>query len=113
VRRRLRYAAYLLGQLATGTVPLATDYKAEQLPVGDALFLFIAVTPNQKPTADPFFGIVDEASKINLNTASATMLSGLPTMTTDLAANILSWRGASNRGGAGNETYARLERPAT
>ena len=106
----VRYAAYLLGQLATGgTVPLATDYKAEQLPVGDAYFWFIGRDPNQKPSADPFFGIVDEASKINLNTASATMLSGLPTMTTDLAANILSWRGASNAGGAGNETYARLE----
>ena len=106
----VRYAAYLLGQLATGgTVPLATDYKAEQLPVGDAYFWFIGRDPDQKPSADPFFGIVDEASKINLNTASATMLSGLPTMTTDLAANILSWRGASNAGGAGNETYARLD----
>jgi DNA uptake protein ComE-like DNA-binding protein len=106
----VRYATYLLGQLATGgTVPLATDYKAEQLPVGDAYFWFIGRDPNQKPTADPFFGIVDEASKINLNTASATMLSGLPTMTSDVAANILSWRGASNAGGAGNETYARLD----
>jgi DNA uptake protein ComE-like DNA-binding protein len=106
----VRYAAYLLGQLATGgTVPLATDYKAEQLPVGDAYFWFIGRDPNQKPSADPFFGIVDEASKINLNTASATMLSGLPTMTSDVAANILSWRGASNAGGAGNETYARLD----
>jgi DNA uptake protein ComE-like DNA-binding protein len=108
----VRYAAYLLGQLATGgTVPLATDYKAEQLPVGDAYFWFIGRDPNQKPSTDPFFGIVDEASKINLNTASVTMLSGLPTMTTDLAANILSWRGASNAGGAGNETYARLDPP--
>jgi type II secretory pathway component PulK len=108
----VRYAAYLLGQLATGgTVPLSTDYKAEQLPVGDAYFWFIGRDPNQKPTADPFFGIVDEASKINLNTASATVLSGLPTMTTDLAANILSWRGSGSGGGAGNETYARLDPP--
>ena len=106
----VRYAAYLLGQLATGgTVPLSTDYQATQLPVGDAYFWFIGRDPNQKPTADLFFGFVDEASKINLNTASATMLAGLPTMTSDVAANILTWRGASNAGGAGNETYARLD----
>ena len=110
----VRYAAYLLGQLATGgTVPLTTDYKAEQLPVGDAYFWFIGRDPNQKPAADPFFGIVDEASKINLNAPNltVTMLSGLPTMTSDVAANILTWRGASNAGGAGNETYARLDPP--
>ena len=110
----VRYAAYLLGQLATGgAVPLATDYKAEQLPVGDAYFWFIGRDSNQKPAADPFFGFVDEASKINLNTPNltVTMLAGLPTMTSDLAANILSWRGASNAGGAGNETYARLDPP--
>ena len=108
----VRYATYLLGQLATGgTVPLSTDYQAAQLPVGDAYFWFIGRDPNQKPTADPFFGFVDEASKINLNIASATLLAGLPTMTSDLAANILTWRGSSNAGGAGNETYARLDPP--
>ncbi|HTZ19323.1 MAG TPA: hypothetical protein VMC06_00450 [Opitutaceae bacterium] len=108
----VRYASYLLGQLAAGgNVPVSTDYQAAQLPVGDAYFWFIGRDPNQKPAADPFFGFVDEASKINLNTASVTMLSELPTMTSDLAANILTWRGAGNSGGAGNETYARLDPP--
>src|SRR3954468_1331871 len=58
-----RYAAYILTQFATnGTVPRPEDYKAAELPVGDAEFWFIGRDLNQRATNEPVFGLVDEAS---------------------------------------------------
>lgn len=107
-----RYAAYILSQYATnGTVPYREDYKSEELPVGDAAFWFIGRDNDQPATEDPVFGIVDEASKININTAPRSMLEALPGMTPDLVDSIMLWRSRA-RGGdtGGNENvYARLE----
>src|SRR4051812_31568993 len=62
-----RYAAYLLKQYATGgAVPPVEDYKAGGLPVGAGVFWFIGRDNSQAPTAEPVFGFVDEASKLNL-----------------------------------------------
>ena len=111
-----RYAAFVLSQFATnGTVPHIEDYKSEDLPVGDASFWFIGRDPNQTPTNEPVFGLVDEASKLNLNTATRSMLEALPGMTPELADAILSWRRSANaqssaEGNADN-TYARLDPP--
>ena len=70
-----RYAAYILSQYATnGTVPHREDYKSEALPVGDSTFWFIGRDNDQRPTTDPVFGLVDESSKLNLNTATRSML---------------------------------------
>ena len=71
----IRYVSYVLTNYAVnGTIPLSTDYKAESLPVGDAYFWIIGRDPNQVPTTPtprvPFYGIVDEASKLNLNSAT-------------------------------------------
>ena len=41
---------------------------------------------------EPWFGLVDEGSKLNLNTATAAMLEALPRMTPQLAAAIIDWR---------------------
>jgi DNA uptake protein ComE-like DNA-binding protein len=60
------------------------------------------------------FGLVDEASKLNLNTATMDMLQALPNMTAELAANIVAWRQSTNDasvGGAQSETYLRLQPP--
>jgi len=57
---------------------------------------------------------VDEASKLNLNTATMEMLQALPNMTAELAANIVAWRQSTNDasvGGAQSETYLRLQPP--
>jgi DNA uptake protein ComE-like DNA-binding protein len=42
--------------------------------------------------ATPVFGLVDEASKLNLNSATRQMLLMLPGMTEELAASIVDWR---------------------
>lgn len=77
-------------------LPDPTTYQAEGVPVGDAMFWFIGEpTANTSSNNVPAFGLVDEASKINLNTASATMLQNLPNMTQSLAAAIVAWRTSS------------------
>jgi len=111
-----RYAAYVLTTYAkNGAVPdpNSTDpnfpYQAVNLPVGDANFWFIGRDPNVTPGANPVFGLIDESSKLNLNTASLSMLQGLPNMSADLAAAIISWR--TPAGSGSNATYATLNPP--
>ena len=113
-----RYAAYLLKQYATnGTVPRDEDIKAEELPVGDATFWFIGRNPDVAPTREPVFGLVDESSKLNLNTASRAMLEALPNMTPEIADAILTWRRRSGQatgldaGDGTGSNYSRLDPP--
>ncbi|MDO8542645.1 MAG: type II secretion system protein GspK [Opitutaceae bacterium] len=112
-----RYAAYILTQFGTnGTVPQLEEYSSEALAVGDAQFWFIGRDPDQLPTNEPVFGLVDESSKINLNTASRGMLEALPGITPELVEAILSWRrrsGDPEGGGADGNTYSRLDPPRT
>ena len=84
----------------TNLLPDPTTYQSEAVPVGDATFWIIG-EPQSSTTATsavgtgsniPSFGLVDEASKLNLNTASATMLQNLPNMTSSLAQAIVAWR---------------------
>jgi DNA uptake protein ComE-like DNA-binding protein len=109
----MRYAAYVLKNFAVnGVVPdPTTDYQTAALPVGDASFWFIGRDPNQTPTADPVFALVDEASKLNLNTANSAMLQALPGMTPDLAQAIINWRSPSGSTGTASGTYAALNPP--
>ena len=102
-----RYAAYQLTQYATGgLVPRPESIRAEALRVGDAEFWFIGRDNDQTPTSEPYFGLVDECSKLNLNTATRTMLEGLPGITPDVVDAIISWR---SRNGGDDGSYARLE----
>lgn len=107
-----RYASFVLSQFAAnGRIPRPEEYQAEELPVGDASFWFLGRDNNEPSVNDAVFGLVDEASKINLKTASRAMLEALPGMTPELAEAIVMWR--SRRGSAeGSENvYARLEPP--
>jgi type II secretory pathway component PulK len=109
------YASNVLANLQTpGLMPDEKTYQSERVAVGDAAFWFIG--RNEQPPAvdQPSFGLVDEASKINLNTATVDMLQLLPRMTPQLAAAIVDWRDADSTvsdGGAENETYQRLNPP--
>ena len=114
-----RYAAYVLTNFATGgTVPVILnnqDYKAEALPVGDANFWFIGRdndnTDTSSPT-EPYFALVDESSKLNLNTATEAMLEALPGMTTDLATAIVAWRSTNSQvSGTADNSYTQLDPP--
>jgi len=96
-----------------GLPPYLELYQCEAVPVGDATFWLIGRDELQGPTDQPYFGLVDEASKLDLNTATVEMLEMLPRMTSELAANIIAWREPTNSStattsGAKDETYQRL-----
>ncbi len=122
-----RYAAYILNNYAidgvvpdSGVAPEPTaDYYSEALQVGDdsgdPQFWFIGRDANNPPTTTPVFSLVDEASKLNLNAATTTMLTALPmtNMTSDFAAAIVSWRTRQSQAGGGvlNSAYSTLNPP--
>ena len=108
--------ARAISQQQTGTLPDPQTYRCEAVPVGDATFWLIGRETNawQNGPDRLTFGLVDEASRLNLNTASVDMLQALPNMTADLAANIVAWRQSTNdssAGGAQSETYVRQQPP--
>jgi len=122
-----RYAAYVLNNYAIdGAVPdtgispdPAADYHSVALPVGDdpgdPQFWFIGRDVNRLPTTTPVFCLMDEASKINLNSATTSMLLALPMtgMTSDFAAAIVNWRTRQSQtsGSALNSAYSTLNPP--
>jgi type II secretory pathway component PulK len=94
-----------------GQPPSETDTPCEAVMVGDGAF-WILRPGNDERTY--FFGITDEAAKVNLNSATLEMISKLPGMTSELAASIMDWRdtdGTVTTGGAENEYYLMLPDP--
>src|SRR5665213_539036 len=60
------------------------------------------------------YGISDEESRLNINTATADEITNIDGMTSDIAAAIIDWRDADNEvtpGGAEAEYYAGLQPP--
>lgn len=94
-----RYVGCVLSNLATnGAVPNPAQFACEAVPVGDAHFWLIGRDPSGTPSAEPYFGLVDEASKLNLNRAGTNALSYLPNMTLDFAGAIVDWRSTNSTG---------------
>ncbi len=93
-----RYISYVLSTYSTnGWVPQNTQFSAAAAPVGDAHFWLIGRDPSATAesgtsSSDPYFGLVDEGSKLNLNTAGTNTLLELPNMTEQLADAIVDWR---------------------
>ena len=115
-----RYAAAVLTQYAVGgAVPNIEDYKSEAVPVGDdAKFWFIGrrldALPSQQQNNEPYFALVDEASKLNLNTVTSAMLQALPLpgMTPEFADAVVAWRSATSQNAAIAENYySQLDPP--
>jgi DNA uptake protein ComE-like DNA-binding protein len=103
-----RYISYVLSNYATnGAVPDNTQFTCESVPIGSACFWIIGRDPSGTSSSEPYFGLVDEASKLNLNTANTNTLSYLPGMTLDFANAIVDWRSTN---GVGNYAlnYASL-----
>jgi len=104
-----RYAEYLMTQVTrAGAMPDSTSFQSEALAVGDATFWFIGEPGASDPVDKPAFGLVDEASKLNLNTATKDMLLGLPGMTAELADAIVLWRNSASTSdtSAGGVTFS-------
>lgn len=93
-----RYARAVLTDWENpGVVPATSDYLNQAVEVGDALVWFLgrdaAARTSLRTTAQqPAYGLIDECSKLNLNTATLDMLKALPRMTDELAAAIVDWR---------------------
>src|ERR1017187_8846223 len=91
-----RYVGYVLQNFATnGAVPAANQFACKAVPVGDAKFWLIGRDATGQNNTEPSFGLIDEGSKLNLNTANTNTLSYLPNMTTDFAQAIMDWRGTN------------------
>jgi len=91
-----RYVAAVLTTYATnGVVPTNGQFACEAVPVGDARFWIIGRDPSLNARTEPYFSLIDEGSKLNLNRAGTNTLSYLPNMTTDFALAITDWRGTN------------------
>ncbi|HWD94597.1 MAG TPA: hypothetical protein VG938_19870 [Verrucomicrobiae bacterium] len=112
-----RYVTFVLANYATnGTMPDQTYYQTAAVAVGDSHFWLIGRDTNSPPLNPDqvVFGLTDENSKLNLNTATLGMISSLPNIDPDFAANIISWRtNDTSSGGVGPEEYAMLSPPYT
>ena len=108
----LRYVTNVLGMLPEpGSIPDTNTYQYAGVPVGQSYFWLIGQGDNTATPDLPVFGLVDEGSKLNLNTATIDMLQNLPHMTPELAAAIFDWRSSGttpSTSGAKDETYALL-----
>jgi type II secretory pathway component PulK len=91
------YVEMVLANFATnGAMPTPTQFKCAAVPVGDAQFWIIGRNPDPtKRLSDPYFGLVDEGGKLNLNGVSTNVLQYLPNMTIDFADAIMDWRGTN------------------
>jgi type II secretory pathway component PulK len=91
-----RYFAVVLQNYATnGVVPDNSQFKCEAVTIGDAKFWVIGRDPSGESSTEPYFGLVDEGGKINLNNANTNVLAYLPNMTMDFANAIQDWRGTN------------------
>jgi type II secretory pathway component PulK len=112
VEAGLRYAIYLIKNLEEpGSIPVLETFQSGPVALGEAYFWYIGRATSYLSTVDPFFGIQDEAAKLNLNTATEDMLELLPNMTPNFAAAIVDWRDEDEEpieNGAESESYLQL-----
>ena len=91
-----RYVSMVLANFATnGVMPNNTQFKCEAVPVGDAKFWLIGRDLNADNPTEPYFGLVDEGGKLNLNNVSTNVFQYLPNMSLDFANAIMDWRGTN------------------
>ena len=100
-----RYVGSELQNYATNGMSIRPDsgqFACENVPIGDAHFWIIGRDPSASSTTanatTPYFGLIDEGSKLNLNYANTNALSYLPNMTVDFADAIQDWRGTNGMG---------------
>ncbi len=117
-------ALYVSNILATRAnmmmIPTPDLFHAAAVKVGNAKFWLIGRDTNDLQTSaqadHPVWGLVDEASRINLNSplATASNLQNLPQMTQNTAAAMYDWQSGSttpSANGAKSETYSALNPP--
>lgn len=94
-----RYVSQILATLATnGAIPDPLSYQSQAVPIGEARFWLLGRDPASLSDSNPWWGLIDEGAKLNLNTADTNALSLLPNMSTDLADAIGDWRSTNSSG---------------
>ncbi|HEV2208240.1 MAG TPA: hypothetical protein VG167_05655 [Verrucomicrobiae bacterium] len=98
-----RYVNYILDTQiqngSNGCLPILLENQCSAVPVGDAHFWLIGRdTNNVTGPGTVCFGLVDEASKLNVNYAPSNALLWLPRMTLDMTQAILDWRSTNATG---------------
>ncbi len=111
----VRYVNYLLTTQVTngsnGYVLDPSSFVNQAVPVGDAHFWLIGRDTNTPVGPGTLaFGLVDEASKLNLNIALSNAIIWLPRMTPDVAQAILDWRSTNATGPT--VTYYAMQQPS-
>ncbi|HDZ22036.1 hypothetical protein LCGC14_0467580 [marine sediment metagenome] len=105
---------YVLAHVAglEGRMPSEQDMPSQAVQVGGGAFWILRPDPDDDRRSR--YGVVDEASKINVNTATLEALMTLPEMTDDLAAGVIDWRDGDSDPtpeGAEAEYYLLLPTP--
>jgi len=105
---------YVLANLdgLNGEVLTEAEMPCQGVQIGGGAFWILR--PDYEDGRQEVYGLVDEASKVNLNYATVEMLSDLPEMTPETAASILDWRDSDSdltAGGAESEYYLLLPDP--
>lgn len=112
-----RFIMYYLTTLENeGVVPHDETYRWDRATVGEASFWVVGRDNNNQNLTEPYFDLIDESGKINLNMTSDTqlvaMLEKFPFMTPEFAAAIADWRDEDQEireNGAESESYSRSE----
>jgi DNA uptake protein ComE-like DNA-binding protein len=111
---------YVISQIeqAAGDAATLAEAQFEAIPVGPTPDLptayFWVMRPDREEDQLQDFGVDDEGSKININTANRDTLMRLPGMTEDVADAIIDWRDTDeNPGASGAESdyYQSLQPP--
>ena len=102
---------------SNGVFLTLSDTQCKAVPVGDARFWLIGRDTNTPVgPGNMCFGLVDEASKLNLNMAASNPLTfsnqliWLPRMTVDLTQAILDW--VNTNGTGPTVTYYAMQQPS-
>jgi type II secretory pathway component PulK len=101
-----RHCAQALVESAEDLEDEGMDDLYEAVHVGQGYFWLLR--PDLEDDKQNDYGLIDESSKVNLNSASLEMLQRLPGMTAELAASIIDWRDEDSdltEGGAESESY--------
>jgi DNA uptake protein ComE-like DNA-binding protein len=112
VRSAVPYVAALLKTAENGAMPELDSEDTEAVVVGASGLWLVAPVWNESPEMG--YGVVSEAGKLNLNTATKDMLQILPGVTEAIAAAIIDWRDEDSDPesyGAEDETYSRKDPP--
>lgn len=98
----IRYVTTLLtNEENKGDMPDTTSYEAEAVPVGEAEFWMLGRTDGDVNGTTRGYGLVDEASKINLNMSDTNVLRVMLTslgLADDVVSAIIEWRTPSTGG---------------